>query len=474
MSVKLNILKNADIERIFEAALYVIDHTGTIIEESTAVELLRKAGARVNGSNHVHIPSSLVREAISSAPSEITIYDRLGNEAMVLGSGRSYFETQISCKQITDPDTGKRRETTLEDVARAVRVIDALPNIDCLANTDVVSGVVPEYADAALFATAVANTAKPIQCNLSGEVGQIILEIASAAVGGCDTLRKYPFIISGDSPISPLYHPEEPVQRIMFVAKEGIPCIYNPMPQGGATAPTTMAGVLVMTLSEILTGLVITQLVNPGAPFICGGVPSIFDMRDTTFVYGSPELFLMCSALGDIVHHYNLPSFGTAGMTNSKRLDLQAATDCSLSILMSILSHNDYVHDVGLIDIGAESSLPMTVLVDEIIGMARHIEPGIEVTDETLAVDLIDKVGPRNNFMCEEHTLKHYKKCWYPNLFDHSVSKQDRSQSPTIEERIQQRIENLLASNVPAELPAEAKELINSFAKKYWQPQQYQ
>ena len=276
-----------------------------------------------------------------------------------------------------------------------------------------------------------------------------------------------PFFVVGDSPVSPLYHPADPVAKIMFVAGLGLPCLYNPMPQGGLTAPVTTAGVLAVTLAEILTGLVISQLVNPGTPFVCGGVPSVFDMRDATFVYGSPELFLMCSALTDIVRHYRLPSFGTAGMTNAKALDLQAATDVSLSTLMAVLSGSNLVHDVGIIDVGAHS-LPQIVLADEIIGMVRHIEKGIEVSEETLALDVIDGIGPKGIFIAEAHTVEHFRGCWYPTVFDHTPVNSERKDG-SIENRIQSRIDELLAQHTPDELSAAAQETIASFTH-HWSP----
>ena len=291
----------------------------------------------------------------------------------------------------------------------------------------------------------------------------MILDLAAAAVGGSDQLRQRPFFIAGDSPFSPLHHSKEAIEKMMFFATMGLPCNYNPMPQAGLTAPATMAGALVIALAELLTCLVVVQLANPGCPFTCGGTPSNFDMRDSTFVYGSPESYLMGSAWTDILHHYNLPSFGTAGVSNAKRLDLQAATEASLSSLMSVLSRSNLIHDVGLIDVGVHS-LPMVVLVDEIIGMVQHIAEGIEVTPQTLAVDLIDKVGPQGSFIAEEHTYENYKKSWYPVVFDHSPR---GTETKEIAVRLRQRIDHILGHHVPAELPAQACTLIKTFAERW-------
>ena len=468
MGIRLSVLDTPDIERIYGAAVEIMGRTGAVIDNLDAVELLRRAGAQVDDTDRVRIPLSVVEESITQAPSTVTIYDRVGEPAMVLGGPNSYFGAHVNCPIIVDSLTSEHRQMTLNDLERSVRVVDALPNIDFVTIIDTIAGVVSQYADAAAFATTLSNSSKPLTFDLlSLETGRMICDMATAAVGGHDQLRARPFIIVGDSPVSPLYHPADPVAKIMFVARRGLPCLYNPMPQGGLTAPSTTAGVLAITLAEILTGLVISQLVNPGTPFVCGGVPSVFDMRDATFVYGSPELFLMCSALTDIVRHYGLPSFGTAGMTNAKRLDLQAATDVSLSTLMAVLSGSNLVHDVGIIDVGAHS-LPQIVLADEIIGMVRHIEKGIEVSEETLALDVIDGIGPKGSFIAEAHTVEHFRKCWYPTIFDHTPVNSETKEG-NIENKIQSRIDDLLARHTPDELPAVARDTIASFTH-HWTP----
>ena len=464
MELRLKALSDKDIETVYNAALCVLDRTGSIIESQDAVELLCKAGAHIDRSHRVHIPPKLVEQALAWAPKTVKMYDRLGNPAKALGEDKSYFSAHQTCPQTLDLLTGALKPTTLDYCEKSSRVIDALPNIDSMGSGDFAADVVPEYADAALFAAAIRNTSKPVSFAIQSlRSGAMILDMAAAAVGGLDRLKEQPFIIICDSPVSPLYHPKGPVEKLMWAAKLGLPVNYNPMPQGGLTAPTTLAGVLVMTLAELFAGLVIFELVNPGTPFTCGGVPSVFDMRDTTFVYGSPELFLMCSALTDIVHHYHLPSLGTAGMTNAKKLDLQAAVDASLSSLMAVLSRSNYVHDIGIIDVAAHS-LELVVLTDEIVGMIRLIEKGIEVNPETLALDVIDKVGPQGTFIAEEHTLKHFRECWHPRIFDHSP-RGTEIRDNLIVHRLQQRIDDILESHRPAELPREASAMIASYAE---------
>jgi trimethylamine--corrinoid protein Co-methyltransferase len=467
MSVSLKILSSVDVEQIIYAAQTVLAETGTVVEDDTAVNILREAGAKVEGAYRVFIPANLIERAVDRAPSTVLIYNRLGDVALDLGGHRSYFGAHVDCPDTIDFSTRERREMSLNDIEMASLVCDALPHIDFVTSLDVAADARPEYSDVAAFASTVKNTSKPIAFPfINPDTGEMIHAIASAAVGGPAQLLDKPFVIFSDSPISPLYHPQATVQRTIFAAQKGLPYLYNPMPQGGLTAPTTMAAILVVTVAELLTGLLLTQLVNPGTPFICGGVPSIFDMRDANFVYGSPELLLMCSALVDIVHSIGLPAFGTAGVTNARSFDVQAASDAALQTLMAVLSGGNLVHDVGLIDAGLAHSLAMVVLTDELVGITRRIERGIEITKETLAIDVIREVGPQGNFIAEDHTFHHFRENWYPRIFDHSRPGMDY-QATKAENHIQRIIDDLLQNHEPARLPNRAIQLIGLYADKW-------
>lgn len=465
MPVALQVLQPEQIEQVLEAAFTILERTGTIIEHHETLHALRDRGAEVGKEAHVRIPRQIVRDALSTAPSVVDIYNRCGEKAMSLGDGTSHYEAKMCAVNTMDFDTSSSHPTSWEDIMKAARVADALPNISYVAVNTALSGVNPDYADVAGFAVTVRNTTKPI---VHGVVSQksaaMILELAAASVGGMSTLRKRPFTILGDSPVAPLYHPAEPIENILLVAYQGLPCVYNPMPIGGITAPATAASVLALTLAEALTGLVITQVARPGAPYICGGTPSIFDMRSFSFVYGSPELLLMCAALSDVAQHCGLPVIGTAGMSDSKAFDAQAACDAALSTLLAALSGANLVHNNGLI--GSKSAcLPLVVLGNEIIGITKRIREGLEISPETLALNVIDEVGPRGAYLAHKHTVAHFRESWMPTLFDHSTNAE---QSRTMEERITDVIERILETHFPEALSDDAEALIRKYSS-HWE-----
>jgi trimethylamine--corrinoid protein Co-methyltransferase len=229
-----------------------------------------------------------------------------------------------------------------------------------------------------------------------------------------------PTIVMLADPISPLVFGENTLEKMIFCAEKGIPQICYGAPQAGSTSPASFAGSIVQGSAESLSGLVIAQLARKGAPFVFGALATIMDMRTTIFSYGAPEMTLMGAALAQIARHIKLPCFGTAGCSDAKLPDSQAAAEAALSCQSASLSGANLIHDCGLLDHGSLASPAFMVLVNEVLCMVNQFARGIEVDEESLAVDVINSVGPGGHFMEEEHTFKYFREVWYSNLFDRS------------------------------------------------------
>jgi trimethylamine--corrinoid protein Co-methyltransferase len=230
------------------------------------------------------------------------------------------------------------------------------------------------------------------------------------------------------------------VDKLLFCAEKGIPLVYYPAPQAGATAPATLAGTIAQASAESLSGLVLAQTVRPGAPFVYGGLATVMDMSTSVFSYGAPEMDLMAAAMAALAHSYRLPFFGTAGCSDAKFPDAQAAAEAAFSCLSSALSGANLIHDSGWLDHGSVASPAYMVLVNEILHMVGRYMDGVGVDPENLAVDIIDRVGPGGHFLQEEHTLRHFRETWYSDLFDRSIL--DRwiaAGSPRFEDRLREK-----------------------------------
>jgi trimethylamine--corrinoid protein Co-methyltransferase len=255
---------------------------------------------------------------------------------------------------------------------------------------------------------------------------------------------------------------------MIFCAEKRIPQICYGAPQAGSTGPASFAGSVVQGTAESLSGLVITQLVRQGAPFIYGAFATVMDMRTTIFSYGAPEMILMGAALAQMAQYIKLPYFGTAGCSDAKLPDSQAAAEAALSCQSAALSGANLIHDCGLLDHGCLASPAYMVLVNEVLDMINQFVRGIKVDEETLAVDVIHSVGPGGHFMEEEHTLKYFRQVWYSNLFDRSNYESWLEQGGR---RFQERLREqtlLKLEHRQRPLPEEAVKELEKLAK-HWQ-----
>jgi trimethylamine--corrinoid protein Co-methyltransferase len=446
------VLSRDQIEEIIGATLEILERVGVRVSDEEALGLLGKGGARVEGEDLVRIPSAMVQRAFGTAPHRIVLADRDGQRNLVLEKNRIYFGTGSDCPYVIDPYSDERRPCLFDDVLRAAKVADALGNIDFFMSLGLVSDVPRLTYDRHQFLAMAMGTKKPLVITCVDRDGlSDQYEMACCIVGGEKNFQGNPYFVVYAEPSSPLNHSKEAVERLIFAAERGIPVVYTPCPSGGATAPVSMAGILAQGLAETLSGLVISQLKNEGAPFIMGGVHTIMDMRAGTFSYGAPELSLLSACMTDISKELELPVFSTAGCGDAKVLDEQAAAEASLSLLMAGLSGANLIHDVGYLESGLLGSLDMLVLSDEVISMVKRMLRGIRVDEETLALDVIANVGPGGHFVGEEHTRRLLRQeHWLPRLIDRTNRETwEKDGAKTMDRRVREKVTDILEEYDP-------------------------
>ncbi|MFB0546935.1 MAG: trimethylamine methyltransferase family protein [Anaerolineae bacterium] len=463
-STWFRVLSDDQLEELQRAVLHVMEHIGLDVHHEGARELLEENGAYVDGLR-VRIPAYMVERALSTAPRSFTVFSREGDpqKDIHIGPGRVYYGPGPTCPYFRDPHTGEKRIYTRADAAAVAKACDALPNIDFVESLGTVGDVPSELADTYEFAEMFPNTGKPIVAWSYGLSGaEDIHKMALAEAGGQRAFQKKPNYIHYCEPLSPLVGGEEAMDKAIFSAKHRIPLIFTPCPIGGGTAPCTLAGVLVQAASESWLGLVISQLISPGTPFVMGGVVSIMDMKSMVLAYGAPELSLLSAGLTELAHYVGLPLWSTGGCTDSKVFDEQAALEGTMSVLFSALSGGDLVHDVGYLEGAMTGSLQQLVMMDESIGLVRRIVRGIEVNDETLALGVIEKVGPGGHYLSEEHTLRHFKTdFWFPKLMDRQRwGDWELMGKKRMRDRVQERLDKILASHEPTPVSEETKKTI--------------
>lgn len=266
-SAPLEYLTREQMQDIHAASLEVLEDCGTVVHCEEAVELLERASVRVKDGKHVFIPGNLVEEAIRSAPSSVTIYDRNENPAMLLESTNAYYGTGSDCPNLLDSFTGERRAFLSKDVEDSIRLVDALPNIDFVMCNGLAADIHPEAQYQYKYALMIRHSIKP-QVIVAGDKKSLtdIRDIAACVRGGRDRLSQKPIFVLYDEPTSPLVYTREAMEKLLFMAENRLPINYSPGMMAGASGPITLAGVITLANAEILAGLVIHQLKNPGSP----------------------------------------------------------------------------------------------------------------------------------------------------------------------------------------------------------------
>ena len=443
---KFSFLQEKDCQKLHDATLEVLRRTGCRVQDDEALELLRSAGAIVEGDNLVKFPSQLVEWALGKAPSSITLCLRSSDcPGAILQKGRVHFGTGSDTVNLHHPIEG-RRKFQLADVAACARMVDSLPQLDFCMSMGIPSDIEPEHQYVNQYATLVQNTTKPIVfvCDTK-EQCETIVEIASVVAGSREKLRLNPTLLLYSEPITPLTHNKTSTQKLLFMAREGLPIVHSPAPMMGGTAPVTLAGGLVMANAEVLSSLVMHQLTRDGAPFVYGAGVHHLDMKTTISVYGAPEFQLARGGVVDMARYYGLPSWGYAGCSDAPVMGPQAAMDATYQVRDALQMGANLVHDVGYIEAGIAFSPELVVLTAELIDMHRHFMDGFELSHETLALDVIDKVGPGGSFLATEHTMNHFKDYWFPKLFERRrYEKWEKAGKPSFSERLKEKTMALL------------------------------
>lgn len=416
-----NVLSEKEISRIHEASVRVLENVGFEMHYQPALELFEDSGAQVDYDlRRVYLPRDLVSRCIKQAPSEFVFYGREPGKDIIVGGKRVHFGTGGLALYVLDLDRQKR-QGTLKDIAELARLADQLEYLDFFIIPVYPHDINIDFVNLNSKYQALLNTAKPVMGGIFSKQGlESMVEVASIIAGGLENLRRRPFIGFIASITSPLKISSDQAEYIMDVSRYGLPLATSTAPAAGATSPVTLAGTLVQQNAEALLGVIFSQLVNPGAPVLYSAVPVTMDMRTMSFLMGSIESGLMNAAITQMAHYYRLPCYITVGTTDSKLPDAQAAHESATTAMLAALAGGNFIHEAfGMLDGALTVSYAQYVIDNDIVGSCLRTLRGIEVTDDTLAYDVIKKVGPGGNYLSEEHTIRYMRtESYYPRASD--------------------------------------------------------
>ena len=463
----LQVLSTEQIHALHHATLRVLERTGIKVTHPAARDIFDGGGARIDA-DRVRLPGHVLEEALAQAPSRIVLGSRSGEPAVVLENDACWFGATLDDVYYYDPITHQRRQFTLKDCRTMVTVSDALPNLTWGMTFGAISDVPSHLGDRYAVREALTYSEKPIVFS-SNNVDSLrdIYEMVKVVARDDRCFETAPPAAAFVTTISPLVIPDHVADQMIFCAEHGIPQVCYAGVQAGSTGPMSFAGTLVQGNAETLACLVFNQLVRPGSPVVYGHLSTVMDMKSSIFSFGAPEMNLMIAAQSQIARHYDIPFYGAAGCSDAKLPDAQAAVEAAVSCFSSALGCAGLIHDVGLLEYATMASPEHMVLVNEILHMIGHYMRGLDVSEEALALDVIDAVGPGGHYLMLDHTMQHFREVWYSQLFDrNSFNQWLENGARDLGARVQERTSALM-DHQPASLEADTLEALEEMPRRW-------
>jgi len=458
----LQLLSLDDIENIHNDSLTILEKVGVNVKNNEALHLLKDAGCEVDSNKKIaRIPPHLVKNCLSKTQSLIRLYGRDGKHEQIVGRNNTIFNPGSSAVYFNDHETGEIRQPLSKDLVELVKLVDSLEYIHAQSTAMVPSEVPEEIGDLYRLYLVLKNSTKPIITGAFSKQGLIDMKrLLEVVAGGEDKLAKEPMAIFDACPSSPLMWSDTTCQNLIDCARFNIPAEIIPAPQMGATSPITLAGTLVQFNAEFLSGMVISQITKPSAPIIYGGSPTTFDMKYLSSRLGSIENMMVACGASQVAKYYRLPSHAYLGLSDSKMIDAQSGLESGLGIILGALAGINVVSGPGMLIFENCQSLEKLVIDNEICGMALRLVDGIIANTDTLALDVISKVGPGGHFLAEKHTLRWLEKeqLMPSDIIDRlTLEASKKQESKDMITKAREIVNRMLKDHVPEPLPTDVE-----------------
>jgi len=405
-----------DLEQIHLTSMRVLEKVGVAFPQADALAVFKQHGVRVEA-GRVYLTEAQVMDAVSGVPQHFTLHARNPERSVTIGGGSTVFAPGYGAPFLVDGEVGKR-SATLEDYHNLAKLSHALPNQD-VAGFLLVEPVGVPSAHLHMLYAHMMHSDKPLMGSTAGREGaRLTLEMTGILFGGA--LGERAVVLGLINSLSPLGYSTEMLDVLLEYAKARQPMVIAALAMAGSTGPVTLAGMLAMQSAELLAGIVLTQLISPGMPVVFGSTSTNIDMRSGALCIGSPELSQMVAAHAQLARFYGIPSRSGGSLTDASYPDAQAGFESMMGLLTTANSGVDFVlHAAGIVSSYLAFSYEKFVLDDEMCGMVRRLRRGVVVNPETLAYDVIAKVGSGGNYLMEDHTVERCRtEFWKPGVCD--------------------------------------------------------
>jgi trimethylamine--corrinoid protein Co-methyltransferase len=470
MQPKLNLLSDSLLEQIIEEGFALLMNPGIQVKNDDALALLAEAGAQVDMENKIaKIPEGIARKALESAPSEFYLYDLDGIQVVHYGGDSVQFTPGSGGITILDRNTQKQRQPLTEDFVNWVKLVEMLPQVDAQSTAFIATDVPEEIGDLYRLYLALNYMRKPIITGaFEKETWWTMKDMLVAVVGSEKDLEEKPIAVFDVCPSPPLKWSDITCQNLIDCAKNNIPAQLISMPMTGANSPVTLAGAVVQHTAECLSGVTISQLSNPGAPIVWGGSPATFDMRKGTTPMGAIGTWMINCAYVQVGKELGMPTHSYLGMSDAKIVDAQCGLESS-SAFFAALAGANMVSGPGMMDYESCLSYEKMVVDAEILGMAKRLVAGIDGRQTPIALDIMQELGHKGNYLSHPHTKKWFREELYipSDVIDRdTVETWEKKGSKSTWERAQERVDELLAKYQPSPMPDDIKKELRDITTK--------
>ena len=468
-SAKFKVLSDAEVKQIHGLSLQLMEEVGIKVEVKKMRQMLIDVGCKVDEQTRiVKFPPKVVEDNLKKCPREFVVCGADPDKQWVVNPDTQIFGGLGTAINMYDLETGEHRPTTLKDTIDHIILFDYLDNV--------VSNQMDYWPHDIPMQTIHSETIKgwAENCTKSFGMGAYgvmattdMMEMTAMVMGGKDAIKKKHPFISIVSIHSPLSTSQVQIEGMMILAQHGQPVIPSPEAMAGTTAPVTLAGLLAQHNAEILSHIVMTQIVNPGNPVLYGSVSTIAEMRRGTVYLGAIETGMISAASTQLAHYYDIPCRVVAGASESKVLDIQCGIERERSIMMAAMAGANYITCVGTIESSIGGSHEVSVIDDEIIGAVKRAQRGIDVNDNTLAMDVIREVGPDGNFISQRHTQQNFRKEHFlPKLA--SIEKRDiweKEGKKNMVDLAREKAKKILASHTAKDIDPKLKKELEKYCE---------
>jgi trimethylamine--corrinoid protein Co-methyltransferase len=417
----IELLSQEALDSIHSTSMRILSEVGIEFPDSEAVEIFKNHGCKTDGFR-VYLEETIVLDAISQAPSQFRIHARDPEKDVIIGDGKVTFAPGYGAPFVMDEVKGSR-SATLEDFDTAAKLAHALPNQDLSGYLLVQPDDVPASASHLyMLRSLMLHSSKPFMGSPEGvPAANQTLQMSAILLGkSIQQIQEKPILLALVNTLSPLGFSVENVGALREYARNKQPIMVAAAAMAGSTAPITLAGLLAQQNAEILSGLTLAQLIQPGLPVIYGATSTNMDMKTGGMAIGSPELSLIVAAVSQLGKRYGLPARSGGCLTDANSVDARAGMESSFSMLTAGLSGIDFVlHAGGILSSFLMFSFEKFVLDDEVCGMVRRFLRGIQTDEDSLSFEVISNVGPGGNYLMEDQTFERcHTEFWQPTLFD--------------------------------------------------------